>query len=232
MIKNVLAALSLSLVGGISAVAQFQKGDRLLGVSFGISSGKQEQEGNTNGESKQFSSSFFFNYGFATNDNTVWGGFIAPNYSSISSDGLNSNKQTTKGLGASAGMFVRKYKNLGKNFYLLGQGDFSVGYTSQKTTYQTPAQPKTTGKQTNITLSISPAISYLYNNKWFFELQFQNLANLGYSYSRNKIENPGFAPIITSNSNFGLNSSMSLGALQNYGVGIKWLIPAKKNKTS
>jgi hypothetical protein len=231
MIKNVLTVLLLLLMGCISAVAQFQKGDRLLGVSFGVSAGKQEQEGNPNSQSKQFSSNLFFNYGFATNGNTVWGGFIAPNYSSIS-NGLSPNKQTIKGLGASVGMFLRKYKSLGKNFYLLGQGDFSVGYTSQKTTYQTPVQPKTTGKQTNITLSISPAISYLYNKRWFFELQFQNLANLGYSYSRNKTENPGFAPMTTSSSNFGLSSSMGLGALQNYGVGIKWLITAKKNKTT
>jgi hypothetical protein len=231
MLKNVLTAMLLLLVGRNSAVAQFQKGDRLLGVSFGISSGKQQQEGNPNGKSKQFSTSLFFNYGFATNDNTVWGGFIAPTYSSIS-NGLIPNEQKINGLGGSVGVFVRKYQSLGKNFYLFGQGEFSAGYTSQKTTYQTPSQTKTTGKQKNITLSFSPGLSYLYNKRWFFELQFQNLANLSYSYSRNKIENPGFATMTTSSSNFGLSSSMSLGALQNYGVGIKWLIPSKKNKTT
>jgi hypothetical protein len=117
--------LFLSLSFSVCAMAQVKKDTWLLGGQFSFGLNKSSS---ANDDQKGSSSFFQVSAGKALRDNRVFGGQISLGFSSQDfSNGFEDGTQRSNSYGA--GVFYRFYKNLGKDFYFLGQTnlDFSVG---------------------------------------------------------------------------------------------------------
>jgi hypothetical protein len=128
--------------------------------------------------------------GIAFKENSVLGfsaSYYHANYEYDAS--VSYGTRIDQGAALGAGIFMRKYKGLGKNFYLFGNG--SLNFSGGKINYSNIA-PTTTQKITDKTwtsaLDFTPGISYAVSNKFHLEASLGSL--LGVSYTRSKSDNP------------------------------------------
>jgi hypothetical protein len=118
-----------------------------------------------------------------------------------------------------AGVFMRKYKNLGKSdFYLFFQAGMSVSFNTQK--QEGPFAPLVKQKGFSVVVIAYPGLSYAVSKKLHLETGFNNLVSL--SYVRNKAESG--SPVIISKSNSLSFSSSLSNATSSLFLGIRVFI--------
>lgn len=183
MKKALFSFLSFTLLTIVSD-AQISKGSLFMGGNVRLFTNKVENPGVPNSPSTQQTG---FNlapvYGKATRENFVWGVEAG-----ISISGSKNDETDFKQNGSSfdLGVFVRKYKNIGKSgFYIFIQGKLAGNYykNTQKLTtnnYETVFDSKEIG------VYINPGISYAISRKFHLESGFNNLAYLTYGNTRIK----------------------------------------------
>lgn len=151
--------------------------------------------------------------GLAVKENTFYG--ISLSYSNTNANGAE-NINTYGG-----GVFIRKYRPLGKGFYLIGQGGLSTNYSKY---YQLSSSGSIeTFRQLYSYFSIFPGVSYAVSNKLHLETTLNNLLTLYYSHR--SVESAGSSTAKTDLFGLGVNFRNA----SDITVGVRFII-AKKAK--
>lgn len=180
-----------------AANAQINKGATFLGGDIGGSFGSSKHDG---AKVDDWHNVFFSPvFGKAIRQNLILGGDLAFGFSESSVPSNPRTKTTTYG----AGIFLRKYGQLGKSgFSLFVQGRLGGAYQTNKRLF---IDNKFT--QTSITLSAYPGISYRVNRRLHLETGFNNLLNFGYSRTKNTFG--GSQPSTDISRSFNFNTSLN-----------------------
>ena len=213
------AAVALSA----SASAQFSKGDRLLGAGLNLSHSKGEyNSGFIPYTTSSNNGSLTLDLGFATKTNRVSGFYISGGYGKSKTEYPTqpTTNSTSDNFNTSAGFYTRRYKSLGKDFFLFAEG--RAGMEFGKNNISTANN----GDQTMIAVraGIYPGISYRAGKRFLLDLRFADFATIGYTRNTYK----GSGNIKDVQTSFGFSSSLGLGYLSNIGIGARWIIPGKK----
>ncbi|HTF29833.1 MAG TPA: outer membrane beta-barrel protein [Flavitalea sp.] len=168
--KCKILLLSVIALTSVSAKAQILKGSTYIGGNFSVSSQRSEAEG-------QKTNSFYISpsIGKAIKENLIVG--VSLNY-------LNSlykyetpsreSRQTNYG----AGVFVRKYLNLGSKFYLFGQGSLGGNFSENK--YSTGQG--TDMKSYSVNLNFYPGVAFEINRTFQLEAGLNDLFSVSYQH--------------------------------------------------
>ena len=203
-----------------SVNAQFKKGDKVLGAGLNFESSKQEYNFTTIPQTnKSTSSSLSVELGIAKKENRLNGFFINAGY------GVNRQEYPSQpasiakndNFNAGVGYFSKRYKPLGKNFFVFGEGRAELNYFQGNNNTNT-ANPDTQGYGVN--LGLYPGLAYKWNNRFLFELRFADFVSVGYSHREVK----GMNNTKDVQRNFSLGTSLGLGYLNNIGIGARWIM--------
>ncbi|MGZ8549103.1 MAG: hypothetical protein ACXWV2_00515 [Chitinophagaceae bacterium] len=201
MKKTLLAIITVSLLV-CSANAQIKKGSVFLGGDISGSTQKTKSGDVTTNKQNGINISPVF--GKAIKENLVLGvnaglGIYDNKYPA----GNNTNFKTNS---YGAGVFLRKYKNIGTNgFYLFVQGGLGVNYMTQE--HEGPfAANFNELKRISVGINAYPGLSYAVSRKLHLETGFNNLLTLNYFHD--KLETG--SPVTTSKTNgFSIASSLN-----------------------
>lgn len=221
-IQIIVACLAGTLVS-FTSIAQFQVGDKIIGAGFYISSSDQKNESASVIDNKvtSTSASLAFNFGIANKEHSVNGFIIEGGYSisKIKNPSFPSENYKTDGFNLSGGYFTRRYKSIGKNFFLFAEGNGRLTYSKNENLNQSAEE-----KSYRFSAGIYPGISFQSGKRLLLELRFADFVNLSYAYYK-RTSNNGINK--NSGNSFGFGSSLGLGYLQNIGIGAKWILPSK-----
>jgi hypothetical protein len=210
MRKIILAIFIISMFV-CSANAQIKKGSIFLGGDIGGSTQKTKTDGVTS--DKQSGINISPVIGKAIKENLVLG--------------INAGvtiyhaENTTNTSSYSAGVFLRKYKNIGNGgFYIFVQGGLNGAYYKQKRNVA-PSPISDETKIMFVGLTAYPGISYAISRKLHLEAGFNNLLLLNYSNEKRETGDP---VISTKKTNaFNISSSLSNATSSLY-LGFRLLI--------
>ena len=131
-----LLILVLFISSSLIVNAQFKKNDILLGgqlsYSYNSNTFTQPNASYPNSDQKMNSGNITISVGKALNENTVVGidlSYLPSSTTNYQNYGPNLLKYQNNGYGV--GIFFRKYKSLGKEFYLFGQGSATYNWSNQ-----------------------------------------------------------------------------------------------------
>jgi hypothetical protein len=200
MRKIILAVVVVSLVVN-SVHGQIKKGSIFLGGD--ISGSTLQTKSDDILTNKQNGINISPVFGKAIKDNLILGvnaGFgISKTDNPVNDWQNNSNSY-------SAGVFVRKYKNLATSgFYLFVQYGLGVSYYNQKQKGPSPANLDET-KRITAGINAYPGISYAVSKKLHLETGFNNLLSLNYFTDKREVG----SPVTKYKTNgFGISSSLN-----------------------
>jgi hypothetical protein len=209
MNRIILTLLTFLFFSGL-ANAQFNKGNLLLGGTLsysGSSSSSASTEYNSHGG--------FFNVsmGKALNENSIFGINLTYGFNKY----ISVNNKTNY---YSIGIFYRKYKSLGKDFYLSGEAD--AGYTGSNTYGDNSGNQYVSGSTNGGFIGFYPAIDYRIAKKFFLEISLPSLFSA--SYTSTKTTDPSANPQTTTGSQFGITTSLSSNPLSALAVGFRLIL--------
>lgn len=210
--------LSIIVLLGLNASAQFTEGNKVLGLGLNFQTSKQEADAPAPFNRIENSLHFSTELGFATRENRLSGFFVGAGFSNSKYEvpSFPSSNSSNKSYNVSGGYFTRAYRSLGKNFFVFGEGRASLNYSQQKnSSFNNP-----NFKQYGVNVGVYPGLAYKWNQKILFEIRFADFVNAGYSFT--KYDN-GNNQTSTQNS-FGIGTSLGLGYLNNIGIGARWII--------
>ncbi len=215
----VLTGLILSVTAG----AQFTKGDRLLGAGLNLSHSNGEyNSGAIPYTTSSNNGSLTLELGFASKANRVSGFYISGGYgkSKTKYPSQPTTNNTSDNFYSSAGFYTRRYKSLGKDFFLYVEG--RAGMEFGKSNYSTANN----GNHTMIAAraGVYPGLSYRAGKRFLLDLRFADFATIGYTRDTYK----GSGNIKDVQTSFGFGTSLGLGYLSNIGIGARWIIPGRK----
>jgi hypothetical protein len=221
--KKTLLTASL-LLPAFFSFAQFQKGNKVLGFGFGLSTGKGETQNSTfiqTNTSKAINGTV--ELGFATKENKLHGFFIGGGYSQNKNESNQPSSIVIKNINESysAGYFTRMYKSLGKGFFVFGDIRGGYNYNQSKNISTFESIQKTHG----VSAAFFPGVTYKWNNRFLLEVRTGDFVSVG--YSKSTVTNSNNDQKFVSN-NFSVNSSLGLGFLQNFGIGARWIVGKTK----
>jgi hypothetical protein len=204
-----------------SAFAQFQKGDKVLGLGFSISTSKTQQSGGQESSYSAGSYGLRTLLGFAVHEHRLHGFYVNGNYGTTKQEFSNQPTANTKSKNYNVGLgyFTTIYKPLGKSFFVFGEANAGVIFSEQE---QTPFVVEQ--KQYGASITLYPGIAYQWNKRLLLEARFGDFITAG--FGRNESKSANNDKMVTNS--FSLNSSLGLGYLQNFGIGARWIIPSKK----
>ncbi|MFC0774636.1 outer membrane beta-barrel protein [Terrimonas alba] len=212
--RKTLLSLIVASLFVLTAQAQIKRGSIFLGGDVSGYTYKTEWENAIDQKSKGLNISPVF--GKFIKDNLVVGGSLSYSVSNTENDPGTENKAH----GYGAGVFIRKYKNIGSSgFYLFIQGGLNGGYSKQKTD-----DPFTTSeiKRTTIGINANPGISYAVGKKFHLETGFNNLIAASYSHEKGE-SNSNSNNVDYKSNGFSVYSSLSNATSSLY-LGFRLLI--------
>ena len=213
--KNLLLIFLMSLCYIFSIKAQVKKGAVVIGGNAGYARYELETEGNLPDKSTQKYFTVSPAVGVAIKDNLIFGAdFI---YGSSKGAQTNNSGQVIKTRGA--GLFVRKYLELGRRFYLFGQSKLGASYNTQHTDNGSTSYDN---KGYSITFGIYPGISYQLNTSWQFEMGINDL--IFTSYSHNKQIQKANGTFISESKSKSFNISTTASSLSNLVFGFRFFM--------
>lgn len=213
-----IITLSVIVLLAFNASAQFQKGNKVLG--FGLNIGQISNNsispvntqsnsglGITGALSLAKAKSETRLNGFVVN--IGYGKVVSKNDNPVFTDGFSESYN------AGLGYFMRKYKPLGKNFFVFGEAQAAVNYNRQiiRSIQQSDVD------QYQASIGIYPGLAYKWNDRFLLELRFADFANLSYSYTERKSGNTN-----EYSRSLSFGTSLGLGYLNNIGIGARWII--------
>jgi hypothetical protein len=188
------------------AGAQIRKGAILLGGS--ISGYTQKSTNNTPQSVKQNGLSISPVFGKAIRDNLVFGGSLS--FSSQKIKNSPSTQDYARLSSYGAGVFLRKYKTIGKSgFAAFIQGDFRLGYLQQKN-QSTPINNAINGtKEYSVGVSAYPGLSYAISRKVQLETGFANLLSLNFFTAKTEASQGGVFLFSSKTNGVNLNTNLN-----------------------
>jgi hypothetical protein len=216
MKKIFLIIVTVSVIA--SANAQIKKGSIFLGGDISGSTQKTKRI-NDAASYKQSGINISPVFGKAIKDNLILGANAGLGlYKNDNWNGSGNNK--VKSTAYNAGIFLRKYKNIGTGgFYLFVQGGLNGSFYKQE--QEEPASSWTETKRFSVGINAYPGISYAVTNKLHLETGFNNLLSLSYFNEKNESGNPVTTTYKTNG--FSIASSLSNATSSLY-LGFRLLI--------
>lgn len=187
------------------AAAQIKKGTVFIGGNLNFSIQNYED-----GVNKNHSIGLSPMIGKAVRENFVAG--FALNY--VNQKSTDYDTSTTDQQWFGAGLFLRRYLEIGNGFYVFAHGNAGAAYT----TLETNAQFRNDEKGYSINISAYPGISYQVNRKLHLEAALSSLLYI--DYTNRKVTRTNGSTY--RNKSFALGTSLSNGA--NLSVGIRFLL--------
>lgn len=206
-----------------TSVAQFQTGEKIAGVGLNFTSSSQNTySGLTPVDYKTTGINLAFDFGFAKRESRLNGFFIDAGYnvSKTTYPTQASSDYKSDGYSAGAGWFSRRYKSVGKSFFLFAEGRIGANYSDRQYTNNYYSKEKSYGFE----VGIFPGIAYRTGKRFLLELKFADFVSIGYSQTEATLS---YNDNKEKRKNFSFGSSLGLGYLNNFGIGAKWIIPAK-----
>lgn len=200
--------------------AQIKKGAVLLGgqVSFYNSNSKNNS---TTNEGKSNNGGINISVGKAVKENTIVGVYGAYGKGKIENIASSNSKDVSTSINASAGIFLRKYKRLGKDFYFFGE--LNAGYASGKQVNESKNGTITTtntNKEIGGAIGLTPGLSYQICKKLQLEVLMPSFAGLRFG-SNKYTQSSGSS----SNGNyFQVSSSLNNSLLNSLAVGFRLVL--------
>ena len=215
--KKVITLVFVSVLV-MNVNAQFNKGNKVLGLGLNFYTSKQEADGPNSSFSKNQDFHFSTELGFASKENRLSGFFVGAGFSNNKFEvpSQPSANTSSESFNVSGGYFTRAYRSLGKNFFVFGEGRTALNFSQHKNS--TLSNPEF--KQYGVNVGVYPGLAYKWNQRFLFEIRFADFVNVGYSHT--KLENIN-NQTSTQNS-FGIGTSLGLGYLNNIGIGARWII--------
>ncbi len=210
------------LISGIS-MAQFQTGEKIAGAGLNFSSSVQNTySGLTPVEYKSTGFNLAFDFGIAKKENRLNGFFVDAGYnvSKTVYPTQTSSDYKSDGYNAGAGYFSRRYKSIGKSFFLFAEGRMGVNYSDRQFTNNYYSSEKSYG----FSAGIFPGVAYRTGKRLLLELKFADFVSIGYTQTEAVL---AYNDTKEKRKSFSFGSSLGLGYLNNFGIGAKWIIPAK-----
>lgn len=232
-----LLLLAVSSISMYFSHAQFTKGQKLFGPSFGFSTYNSTNDNIIpNNNNKTIDKSFYISLGFdylkLVSDKKAKGWKI--NYgigNSKSTDYLVNETQTytSNQHTIGAAYFVRNFIAIKPklNFYydiVLG-GSYGFGKTNDEYMLTTINNRKSSTENYNIQAFITPGFTYQIKKNILIDASLNSLGSIGY-YNRKQTydRNPNQIAYVFKESGFNASSSLSAGALlSNFNFSIKWI---------
>ncbi len=213
---KLLLSFVLCFCFSLLANAQFNKGNVLLGGQLGYGTTKNTAEPTP--FQKTGGGNFTIALGKALNENTVFGINFSYLPGSQSNDDPNSGYVNYKTYGYAAGVFYRKYKSLGKEFYLFGES--GLNYQGSTFSDKDISGNKTlSGSSNGGNIYIMPGIAYRISKKFFLEISVPNLFSA--SYNNSKTTTSG---ITTTQDQFSIGANLSSNTLSSLGIGFRLVL--------
>ena len=207
MKTKLLFSFAILLFGTTIANAQIAEGKYLLGGSVNFSHINTINDANTKFENN--SAGINIQLGKFISANSVIGGMAQYSYAKSNSNGSKANS-------FGIGMFYRKYKSLGDNFYLFGEGNVLYNYGKTESIASSNLKQVLNG----VSISLLPGISYSLTPKMQGELQIPNLISASYTSWKNS---NGTQTSPTQNQ-FSIGANLNQNLLSNLGLGFKLIL--------
>ena len=200
MVKKLLLFVSISMLAFICN-AQINKGTILLGGDINFTAQSVEQNG-ISGIAKNTYLAFSPVLAKAIKQNTFLGGSLS--FSSGRSVNLNNDKLESNGYGA--GVFMRKYKLVLKNFYAFLEVKLNTTWGKSEAV----ATGESYQKSFSTSLNLTPGVSIAVSKKIYLEAGFVNVASFAF-FRTKTVDNT--LPIIPTYINRRIEFSSSLNAI-------------------
>ncbi|OYW20323.1 MAG: hypothetical protein B7Z54_01480 [Sphingobacteriales bacterium 12-47-4] len=213
--KRSLLAFAI-IIFSISAKAQIKKGSRYVGAQVSYLSGNYAY--NTQ-EQRSRSATIGAYLGKFTRENQVVG--FQFSYTTGKAETLDNGVVLSDNLNRiiEAGVFLRKYKKLAKDFYFYGQGDLAYRGGKQTNQFTNPTSDNKV-TQTGGYLSLSAGLSYQVFTHFYFEVGVPNILLLQYTHSNQEVN--GVTPSNFKQNEFLFRSSLlSSSGLSTFGIGFR-----------
>ena len=153
--------------------AQINKGSILLGGGIGFNNNKVKDT-----DKKDHSVSIAPSVGIAVKQNII----VGLNFSYYHSKNEIGTYTPVSNSSSGLAVFARKYMPLGKRFYAFGET--AIYYLNSKYIYTNPTN-KSEQKSWTTGINIYPGLSYAVTKRFHLEAGLPQLANLGYSKTKN-----------------------------------------------
>jgi hypothetical protein len=198
------------------ANAQFSKGSLLLGGELSFSGYASNYNGN---DQNTHQGNFNISLGKAISENSVFGinltysPYSQSNYYQFYSGPL-AYKRNTYGIG----IFYRKYKTLGNEFYLFGEAGAGYIFSNESGTDNLGVK-QITGSGNGGQINFIPGIAYKVSQKLFLEISIPYIILASYNNSHTDYQN---APSQNSkNNSFVISTSLNGNPLSALGFGFR-----------
>lgn len=200
--------------------AQIKKDAVLLGGQVSLYQSKQEDVNTVSGN-KINGANFNITAGKAIKENTIIG--VYGNYGQSKMENTFSVSTSNKSVNTitGAGVFVRKYKGLGKGFYFFGE--INAGYEGNRQEYENNngiTVNTSTTKENGAKLGLTPGLSYQLFKKLQLEVLMQSFAGLRYGKSKTNASTGD----VSKGDYFQLNSSLNSSLLSGTAIGFRLVL--------
>ncbi|MFY7839313.1 MAG: hypothetical protein ACOVP7_03505 [Lacibacter sp.] len=214
-------SLAVTVLLAFNASAQFQKGNKVLGFGLNAGSSKTKLENTTVLQTNNSTSlGLSAELGFAVKENRLNGFFAGTDYSWNKAEFPNQPSVNYKNsyFSTNGGYFTRRYKKLGGDFFVFGEGRIGANYQQSINNVSSSSEDKM--QRVGVNAGLYPGIAYKWNSRFLFEVRFADFVNVGYAWQKNKSANGNSS----TQNGFNLGTSLGLGYLNNIGIGARWII--------
>lgn len=213
MLKKLLLFVAIIILASVCN-AQINKGTILLGGDINFSAQTVEQSG-IPGTQKNSYIVISPVLATAIKQNTFLGGSLS--FSSGRSVNSNNDKLESNSFGA--GIFMRKYKSIFKNFYAFVQAGVNITWGKSEIV----ASGKSYQQSFFTSLNVTPGLSIAISKKIYLETGFANVASLAFSRTKT-VDNISSVPQVTINRVVQFSSSLN-SISSNLYFGFRILLP-------
>lgn len=195
-----------------AAHAQIPTGSTLIGGNIGlVTYSSKDDNGNKLNKNTSFNISPSFGNAYKTNR------IVGVNLSYSHNKSLSSNSY-------GGGVFLRQYKNIGKDFYLFGDESLNANYSKYTwVSSNGSASTEEKVKTFNSYISLAPGVAYDVTRKLQIEMLLSNLISLSYSNIKHAFTNTVAFTDYKENL-FSFNSSLSLTQLSSISIGVRFVL--------
>jgi len=199
--KKIILSLFFVFILISSSFAQIKKGSLFLGGDIGGTTQKTKTGDVATNKQQNITISPVF--GKAVKENLVFG--VNAGFGIFSNDNPSTSADEYRRVLYSAGVFLRKYKNIAKSgFYLFVQGGAGASHYKEEFESNSTVFDKT--RRLVVNINAYPGVSYAINNKLHLETGFANLLSLHYLHEKRESGNP---VTVYKTNGFGLSSSLN-----------------------
>jgi hypothetical protein len=215
MIKIIAFALLAFFSNTYIANGQIQKGSVLLGGQIYASGSDIKYSASQQQPNNNFKQTYInLSIGKAFNENSIYGFNVSYAPTSATNFYNQLGFGNLRQYSIDAGVFYRKYKQLGHDFYLFAEAGLLFQYTQQTFT-DSLGHSLSSSKQPLVEIYLTPGISYKLLKKLHVELSIPYLAAIGYAVTTTQTSRQ---------KQFLFNTSLNSRGLYNLSVGFHFIL--------